>query len=51
MILDCDRIWTRLVTAVYTLRRLPRVTNDPPPVNGPGALEARAKPDVRGPRG
>lgn len=32
MILDCDRIWTRLVTLVYKLRRLPRVTNDPPPV-------------------
>jgi len=30
--LDCDRLWTRLVSAVYRLRRLPRVTNDPPPV-------------------
>lgn len=39
MILDCDRIWTRLVTAVYRLRRLPRVTNDPPPLDRrrPGA--------------
>ena len=32
MILDCDRLWTRLVTATYKLRRLPRVTNDPPPI-------------------
>lgn len=32
MILDCDRLWTRLVTVVYRVRRLPRVTNDPPPV-------------------
>ncbi|MFP5322213.1 MAG: hypothetical protein ACLGIC_10250 [Acidimicrobiia bacterium] len=33
--LDCDRLWTRLVTAVYRIRRLPRVTNDPPPLEGP----------------
>jgi hypothetical protein len=32
VILDCDRIWTRLVTATYKVRRLPRVTNDPPPI-------------------
>lgn len=32
MIIDCDRIWTSLVTAVYRIRRKPRVTNDPPPV-------------------
>ena len=32
MIIDCDRIWTGLVTAVYRIRRKPRVTNDPPPV-------------------
>lgn len=32
MILDCDRLWTRLVTAAYAVRRLPRVTNDPPPL-------------------
>lgn len=30
VILDCDRLWTRLVTATYKVRRLPRVTNDPP---------------------
>jgi hypothetical protein len=30
VILDCDRLWTQLVTAVYRVRRLPRVTNDPP---------------------
>lgn len=35
MILDCDRLWTRLVTATYKLRRLPRVTNDPPPIEQP----------------
>lgn len=35
MILDCDRIWTRLVTATYKVRRLPRVTNDPPPIERP----------------
>ena len=35
MILDCDRIWTRLVTATYKVRRLPRVTNDPPPLPPP----------------
>ena len=33
MILDCDRLWTGMVTFVYRLRRLPRVTNDPPPVS------------------
>lgn len=27
---DCDRIWTSLVSAVYRLRRKPRVTNRPP---------------------
>jgi hypothetical protein len=32
VIIDCDRLWTRLVTAVYKVRRLPRVTNDPPPI-------------------
>ncbi len=32
MILDCDRLWTRLVTATYKVRRLPRVTDDPPPL-------------------
>jgi hypothetical protein len=32
VILDCDRIWTRLVTATYKVRGLPRVTNDPPPI-------------------
>ena len=30
MIIDCDRLWTRLVTFVYRLRRLPRVTNRVP---------------------
>lgn len=36
MILDCDRLWTRLVTATYKVRRLPRVTNDPPPLEQAG---------------
>ncbi len=30
LVVDCDRLWTALVTFVYKLRRLPRVTNDPP---------------------
>ncbi len=56
MILDCDRLWTRLVSAVYRLRRLPRVTDDPPPVARPaeGRPEspaagrgARLEPDPR----
>lgn len=42
MILDCDRIWTRLVTAVYRVRRLPRVTNDPPPLDGSRPAPERA---------
>ncbi len=32
MILDCDKLWTRLVSAVYEVPRLPRVTNRPPPL-------------------
>lgn len=31
MMLDCDRLWTRLVTLVYRLRRKPRVTGHMPP--------------------
>jgi hypothetical protein len=38
VILDCDRIWTALVTLTYKVRRLPRVTNDPP-------VMANARPD------
>jgi hypothetical protein len=30
--LDCDRIWSTLVTWSYRLRRKPRVTNSPPPI-------------------
>jgi hypothetical protein len=30
MIVDCDRLWSQLVTLVYRLRRKPRVTNRPP---------------------
>ncbi|MEZ5215249.1 MAG: hypothetical protein R2715_01350 [Ilumatobacteraceae bacterium] len=29
MIVDCDRIWSALVTAIYKLRRKPR-TSQPP---------------------
>lgn len=32
MILDRDKLWTRLVSALYKARRSPRVTNDPPPL-------------------
>jgi len=31
MMLDCDRLWTRLVTVVFRLRRKPRVTAQMPP--------------------
>lgn len=30
MILDCDRLWTRMVTFVFRVRRKPRVTQPPP---------------------
>jgi hypothetical protein len=40
VILDCDRLWTGLVSAVYRLRRQPRVTNDPPPVERAAAPAA-----------
>lgn len=29
MILDCDRLWTRMVSFVYRLRGKPRVTTPP----------------------
>ncbi len=29
MILDCDRLWTRMVSFVYRVRRKPRVTAPP----------------------
>lgn len=32
MILDCDRLWTEMVTLIYRVRRMPRVTNDPPAI-------------------
>jgi hypothetical protein len=35
VILDCDRLWTELVTRYYRLRGIPRVTNDPPPIERP----------------
>ncbi len=43
MILDCDRLWTGLVTVVYRVRRLPRVTDDPPRIDA-------VRPDARGAR-
>lgn len=30
MMLDCDRLWTRMVTFVFRLRRVPRVSSPPP---------------------
>ena len=48
MIIDCDRFWTHLGSAVYRLRGLPRVSNDPPPVGK--SLErtiGRVEPDPR----
>lgn len=30
MIIDCDRIWSQMVTIVYRLRRKPRVVTTPP---------------------
>jgi hypothetical protein len=32
MILDCDRLWSQMVTIVYRLRRTPRVVITPPDV-------------------
>ncbi len=32
LLIDCDRIWSALVTWSYRLRRKPRVTNSPPPI-------------------
>ncbi len=29
MILNCDRLWTRMVTFVFRIRRKPRVTQPP----------------------
>jgi hypothetical protein len=41
MMLNCDRLWTELVTRVYRLRGLPRITNDPPPLDRPTANTTR----------
>lgn len=30
MILDCDRLWTRMVTATFKVLRKPRVSQPPP---------------------
>jgi hypothetical protein len=35
MILDCDRLWSQLVTGVYRLRRKPRVVITPPAISEP----------------
>jgi hypothetical protein len=32
VILDCDRIWSQLVTFMFKLRRKPRVVITPPPL-------------------
>ncbi|WP_420453477.1 hypothetical protein [Ilumatobacter sp.] len=47
MILNCDRIWTRLVSAVFTLRRRPRVTNDPPRLSTVRSPRRRVDTSVR----
>ena len=39
MIIDCNKLWTQLVSAVYRIRRRPMVTNVPPPVERPGPSE------------
>lgn len=31
MIINCNRLWTQLVSVVFRLRRLPMVTTTPPP--------------------
>jgi hypothetical protein len=31
-LVDCDRLWTEMVTMVYRLLRKPRVTSFPPPL-------------------
>lgn len=31
MIFNCDEIWTKAVTLIYRVRKLPRVTNEAPP--------------------
>jgi hypothetical protein len=45
MIVDCNKMWTQLVNAVYRLRRLPTVTNIPPPVDRPVARPAPVGPE------
>lgn len=37
MIIDCDRLWSQMVTLVYRLRRRPRVVITPP------EIESRAR--------
>jgi hypothetical protein len=34
MILDCDRLWSQMVTFVYRMRRTPRVVITPPDLEG-----------------
>jgi hypothetical protein len=42
MMLNCDRLWTELVTLIYRLRGIPRVTNDAPPLERtPAAADRR----------
>jgi hypothetical protein len=40
MILDCDRLWSQLVTAVYRVRRKPRVVITPPPIEPPARVRS-----------
>lgn len=32
MIIDCNRLWTQLVTLIYRVRRKPMVTHTVPPM-------------------
>jgi hypothetical protein len=35
MIVNCNQLWTQLVSAVFKVRRLPMVTSTPPPPERP----------------
>ena len=35
MIINCNELWTRLVSAVFRVRRLPMITNTPPDIERP----------------
>jgi hypothetical protein len=39
MIIDCDRLWSQMVTLVYRLRRKPRVVITPPQIDSGARLQ------------